>query len=75
LAVLAGAGYYFFSKRNPAESTADSDKDRLIDALIQQIAELDDAHDRGDINHDLYHHRRKQLKTRLAAIMDEEPPA
>lgn len=75
LAVIAGAGYYFFSRRGTTdEATADS-KDRLIDALIQQIAELDDAHDRGDINHDLYHHRRKQLKTRLAAIMDEDTPA
>lgn len=75
LGVLAGAGYYFFSQRTTTDSPTADNKDRMIDALVQQIAELDDAHDRGDINHDLYHHRRKQLKTRLAVIMDEDTPA
>lgn len=42
---------------------------RQIDSLIQQIAQLDDKHDRGQINHDLYQRRRRALKERLARLM------
>ena len=42
-----------------------------IDAIVRRIAQLDEAHDRGQINHDVYHHRRRALKRELAALMDE----
>ena len=42
-----------------------------IDDLVRKIAHLDDAHDRGQINHDVYRHRRRELKRELAALMDE----
>lgn len=48
------------------------DKNQLIDALVRQIAELDAQHDAGQINHDLYRHRREQLKARLAELMDQK---
>ncbi len=67
-AVLIGGLYWFYRRRKTA---APEDKSRVIDALARQIAELDDAHERGDINHDLYHHRRQQLKARLAELMGE----
>lgn len=46
-------------------------KDRIINALIRQIAELDEQHDAGQLNHDVYHRRRAQLKERLAQLMDQ----
>ena len=45
---------------------------RQIDSLIQQIAQLDDKHDRGQINHDLYQRRRRALKERLARLMQAD---
>ncbi len=47
-----------------------SNSQRLIDGLVRQIAELDAQHDAGQINHDVYRHRREQLKTRLTELMD-----
>jgi hypothetical protein len=46
------------------------DKQRLIDGLVRQIAELDAQHEAGQINHDVYRNRREQLKARLAELMD-----
>ena len=48
---------------------------QLIDSLAKQIAQLDDQHDRGQINHDLYHHRRRELKIRLAELMSQQRDA
>jgi mono/diheme cytochrome c family protein len=55
-----------------AAPPAPADKNKLIDALVRQIAELDEQHDKGEINHDLYHQRRTKLKARLAELMDEK---
>ncbi|MFN8376237.1 MAG: cytochrome c [Anaerolineae bacterium] len=55
----------------PAASSP-ADKNKLIDALVRQIAELDEQHDRGQINHDVYQQRRIKLKARLAELMDEQ---
>jgi mono/diheme cytochrome c family protein len=70
---IVGGLYIFYVRRGNATQQAESlDKNRMIDLLAQQIAELDEAHDRGDINHDFYHHQRKQLKARLAELMGEK---
>lgn len=71
LAVVIGALYRVSRRLNPASEV---DKQALIDALVRQIAELDEAEERGEINHDLYHHQRKQLKARLAELMEEDKP-
>lgn len=42
-----------------------------IDGLVQQIAQLDEAHDRGQFNHDFYQQRRRKFKRELAALMGE----
>ena len=42
-----------------------------LDSLLRQIAQLDRQHDRGQINHDLYHRRRKELRSQLAALLPE----
>ncbi len=40
-----------------------------IDSLVAELARLDADHDQGRINHDLYHHRRRELKAKLAERM------
>jgi len=46
----------------------------LIDALVKQIAELDDDHKAGRLNHDVWHRQRAQLKARLAELLGEGKP-
>ncbi len=71
-AILIGGLYFFYRRRKNRQPAASvKNTDRLIDALAQQIAELDEAHDRGEINHDVYQRRRQQLKARLAELMDQ----
>ena len=48
-------------------------KSRQIDSLIGQMAQLDDKHDRGQINHDLYQRQRRILKEQLERLMPPEP--
>ena len=43
-----------------------------IERLVQELARLDADHDQGRINHDLWHHRRRELKERLAQLMAED---
>ena len=45
------------------------DPSRRIERLIGQIAQLDERHDQGQINHDLYHQQRRALKERLGRLM------
>ena len=61
LAAVALAAVWMMARRR-GES-------RQIDDLIQQIARLDEAHDQGQINHDLYQRRRRALKEELARLM------
>jgi mono/diheme cytochrome c family protein len=68
-AVLAGLLLFFRNRRPP---TALADNQRLIDALVQQIAEIDVAHSAGQLNHDLWQRQRAQLKTRLAELLGEK---
>jgi mono/diheme cytochrome c family protein len=65
-AILAGLLLYL-RNRNTAPN-----QQQLIDALIRQIAELDDAHAAGQLNHDLWHRQRTALKARLAALLGDE---
>ncbi|MDE2858623.1 MAG: cytochrome c [Chloroflexota bacterium] len=67
-AVALPAGFALWRRRDPAQSGS-------IDNLAKQIAQLDDEHDRGQINHDLYHHRRRQLKAKLAELMSQQQDA
>ena len=70
-ALLAGAGAIAFgllagigALRRRRESTTSE-----IDRLVIELARLDEDHDQGRINHDLYHHQRRELKARLADLM------
>ena len=69
--LLAGAGAIAFGLlagigvlRRRRESTTSE-----IDRLVIELARLDEDHDQGRINHDLYHHQRRELKARLADLM------
>jgi len=74
LPLLAGIGSAFgaallalgwrWRRRNEASQS--------IDKLLAEIARLEGAHDSGAINHDAYHHRRKELKAQLAQLMAAE---
>ena len=44
--------------------------DKQRDSLARQIAELDAAHERGAINHDLYRRQRAELQQRLTGPTD-----
>ncbi len=59
-AVLAGAGLI---KRRRRQAGGE------IERLVADLARLDEAHDKGHINHDLYHHQRRALKARLTQVM------
>lgn len=63
---LAGAvlGAIGLMKRRKDDSGSE------IDALVSELARLEEDHDQGRINHDLYHHRRRELKARLARLME-----
>ena len=60
-ALLLGVGY---GKRRRDDSAGE------IDSLVKELARLEDDHDQGRINHDLYHHRRRELKAKLAELME-----
>ena len=62
-ALLAGFGVI---RRRKDDSHAE------IKRLVQELARLEDDHDQGQINHDLYHHRRRELKAKLAQLMEVE---
>ncbi len=65
VAAVAAALFLGFGllKRRGAESAGE------IDRLVGELVRLEADHDQGRINHDLYHHRRRELKARLAELM------
>lgn len=69
IAVAVGivGGVVIALRRRPVDRRASE-----IDALIAQIAALDTAHDRGQLNHDLWHRQRAELKARLAELMGQD---
>lgn len=68
--LIGGVLYWYFRRRSRA--AAAPDRQARIDALARQIAELDNQHDTGAINADVYDARRAQLKQRLAQLMEKD---
>ncbi len=62
---LGAVALFFVGRRSS------SNIDRQIDALVRQIAALDDDHERGQLNHDVWHKQRNELKAKLAELMAE----
>ena len=63
LSAALGAGLYWRRR------STDGDE---IEQVAQALAQLEVEHDQGRINHDLYHHRRRELQARLDALRDED---
>ncbi|MXX49556.1 MAG: cytochrome c [Chloroflexi bacterium] len=64
--VLASAGgLALLLLRRPAPASAE------INKLTSELAQLERDHDQGRINHDLYHHRRRELQARLSALREK----
>jgi hypothetical protein len=66
--LMAGLIYWRGSRTPAAAST-----EQLIDGLIQQIAELDRRHEKGEIDPDEYQSKRQQFKATLATLMTTKP--
>lgn len=70
--LAATAGGLFVYGRFTGNKTEDADTDKQIDALVNQIADLDRQHDAGQLNHDLWHKQRNELKAQLQALMAKD---
>lgn len=64
--LLIGVGGFLFLLRQDAGV---DDHQQAIDDLLEQIADLDDQHDQGAINHDVYQRTRAELKAELTELM------
>ena len=71
--VLVGAAGFMFLLRQGSGGAADN-LDARINDLLEAIADLDNQHDRGEINHDVYQRTRAKLKAELADLMKDEGP-
>ena len=60
---LAMAGGFALRRRRKPTAAGE------IDQLTRELARLDDDHDQGRLNHDLWHQKRRELKARLAELM------
>ncbi len=67
LVLLGVGGFMFLLRQDPGAKTR-----RQIDDLLERIAELDDQHDQGMLNHDYYQRTRAALKAELAELMREQ---
>lgn len=63
LSMLVAAVLFYLGRRTPVVSPSD---EQLRQTLIEQIATLDDLHEKGQIDPKAYELRREELKTRLA---------
>ncbi|MEO1440270.1 MAG: hypothetical protein AAFV33_07680 [Chloroflexota bacterium] len=66
---VAAIGLWFYGRTSDPEKQ----RSREIDSLVAQIAALDDAHDKGTLNHDLWHKQRNELKAELKTLMEAKP--
>ncbi len=72
IAIITALVLYWRGRPTPSAQNANRDLDTLMNGLIQQIAELDDSHNKGSVDEATYQKRRDRLKARLAALLDED---
>lgn len=72
ISVVAAVALTLYGRRTAPVAPV-SDQSKLVDGLVVQIAELDAAFEAGKIKKAAYQRQRQQLKTRLAALLDEKP--
>lgn len=73
--VLVGGVFYYVVRRRGRSAAPMVDRQVLIDGLIGQIAELDEAFENGHIDETAYRSQRDQLKARLTQLMKEQEAA
>ncbi len=66
--LFIGAGGFMFLLRQGSPDP----RQAAIDDLLDQIAELDDQNERGQLNHDYYGRKRAALKAELADLMQQQ---
>ncbi len=72
IAILAAGVLYMGKNRALTVRRGNDDpNDVLVDGLIQQIAEVDEAYNTGKLDEATYIKRRERLKARLATLIDE----
>lgn len=69
---LAGAFIWSWRKGRVSNSVSRADRQAQHDALIEEIARLDDLHAVGEIDDNSWQGRRAELKTQLLALAAEE---
>jgi len=65
-AMLAGGLLSFAWARRRRDPNSD------IEALVKDLARLDEKHEQGQLNHDVWHQQRRELKAKLAELMAGE---
>ncbi len=68
-AMIVGALFYLYLRRRKPSAPS---RQAVTDALIRQIAELDNQHSAGTVEEADYQTRRAQLKARLAELMQPD---
>jgi mono/diheme cytochrome c family protein len=72
IAAVLGLGLlltWWMLRRRTRPTGDDTSPDSEIARLAREIAALDEQHEKGEINHDLWHAERKQRHARIAELM------
>jgi mono/diheme cytochrome c family protein len=72
VAAVLGLGLllaWWLMRRRPAQSDEGDTPDSEIARLAREIAALDEQHEKGEINHDLWHAERNHRRARMAELM------
>lgn len=72
VAAVLGLGLlltWWMLRRRPRPTGDDPSSDSEIARLAREIAALDEQHEKGEINHDLWHAERNQRRARMAELM------
>ncbi len=72
LLVLGGGTWLALRRRRSMLAEVPVLRQQMVDDLVAQIAELDDAFAEGDMDRTDYEAQRQMLKTRLAQLLQEE---
>lgn len=71
IALVVGLYLWYRRRRRQTVTSPPANHQAIMGTLVQQIAELDAAHERGEIDVDKYRRQRGPLKGRLADLMDQ----
>lgn len=68
LSAAVAAGLFIYGRIQDGKASGN----REIDNLVAQIAQLDNLHEAGQLNHDVYQRQRAELKEKLRALMQQQ---